>query len=140
MAAFHQTARSRTLRFRTFRERRWRRKTAICSRPQKWEGDLQVTEQEQEQLLSELKAFLHANNTAKGEKPPKKGLFSKVVVALCILIVIAYTSICLLMHGAHYSTGDLVRKDGVVWEAKKDMKPCVWEPTEGNEWTRRDDK
>ena len=43
-------------------------------------------------------------------------------------------------YGAHYSTGDLVRKDGVVWEAKKDMKPCIWEPTEGNEWTRRDDK
>lgn len=43
-------------------------------------------------------------------------------------------------YGAHYSTGDLVRKDGVVWEAKRDMKPCVWEPTEGNEWTRRDDK
>lgn len=43
-------------------------------------------------------------------------------------------------YGAHYSTGDLVRDEGVVWEAKKDMKPCVWEPTEGNEWTRRDDK
>lgn len=42
-------------------------------------------------------------------------------------------------YGAHYSTGDLVRKDGVVWEAKKDMKPCVWEPTEGNEWTKRED-
>lgn len=59
-----------------------------------------LTEQEQEQLLSELKTFLHAN-TAKGEKLPKKGLFSKVVVALCILIVIAYTSICLLMQWAH---------------------------------------
>lgn len=35
------------------------------------------------------------------EKPRKKGLFSKVVVALCILIVIAYTSICLLMQWAH---------------------------------------
>lgn len=42
-------------------------------------------------------------------------------------------------YGAHYTTGDLVRKDGVVWEAKKDMKPCVWEPTEGNEWTKRED-
>lgn len=42
-------------------------------------------------------------------------------------------------YGAHYITGDLVRKDGVVWEAKKDMKPCTWEPTEGNEWKRRDD-
>ena len=35
------------------------------------------------------------------EKPRKKGLFSKVVVTLCILIVIAYTSICLLMQWAH---------------------------------------
>lgn len=34
------------------------------------------------------------------EKPRKKGLFSKVVVTLCILIVIAYTSICLLMQWA----------------------------------------
>lgn len=42
-------------------------------------------------------------------------------------------------YGMHVHTGDLVRKDGVVWEAKKDMKPCIWEPTEGNEWTRRDD-
>lgn len=76
----------------------------FCSRPQKREereGDLQVTEQEQEQLLSELKTFLHEQNTAKGEKPPKKGLFSKVMVALCILIVIAYTSICLLMQWAY---------------------------------------
>lgn len=76
------------------------------------------------------------------EKPRKKGLFSKVVVTLCILIVIAYTSICLLMQwarGMHVHTGDLVRKDGVVWEAKKDMIPCVWEPTEGNEWKLRSD-
>lgn len=43
-------------------------------------------------------------------------------------------------YGMHVHTGDLVRKDGVVWEAKKDMIPCIWEPTEGNEWTRRDDK
>ena len=42
-------------------------------------------------------------------------------------------------YGMHVHTGDLVRKDGVVWEAKKDMIPCVWEPTEGNEWTKRDD-
>lgn len=42
-------------------------------------------------------------------------------------------------YGMHVHTGDLVRKDGVVWEAKKDMIPCIWEPTEGNEWTQRDD-
>ena len=101
-----------------------------------------MTEQEQEQLLSELKTFLHANNTTKGEKPPKKGLFSKVVVALCILLAVGYTGACLLMqwaHGMHVHTGDLVRKDGIVWEAKKDMIPCVWEPTEGNEWKLRSD-
>lgn len=42
MAAFHQTARPQTLRFRTFRKRRRRRTTTLCSRPQKWEGDLQM--------------------------------------------------------------------------------------------------
>lgn len=42
-------------------------------------------------------------------------------------------------YGMHIHTGDLVRKDGVVWEAKKDMIPCVWEPTEGNEWKLRSD-
>lgn len=57
-----------------------------------------MTEQEQEQLLSELKTFLHANNTTKREKPPKKGLFSKVVVALCLLsglgVCAAYFGFC----------------------------------------------
>lgn len=42
-------------------------------------------------------------------------------------------------YGMHVHTGDLVRKDGVVWEAKKDMIPCVWEPTEGNEFKLRSD-
>lgn len=42
-------------------------------------------------------------------------------------------------YGMHVHTGDLVRKDGTVWKAKKDMIPCVWEPMEGNEWTKRDD-
>ena len=42
-------------------------------------------------------------------------------------------------YGMHVHTGDLVRKDGVVWEAKKDMIPCVWEPTEGNECKLRSD-
>ena len=42
-------------------------------------------------------------------------------------------------YGMHVHTGDLVRKDGAVWEAKKDMIPCVWEPTEGNELKLRSD-
>lgn len=57
-----------------------------------------MTEQEQEQLISELKTFLHANNTTKREKPPKKGLFSKVVVLLCLLsglgVCAAYFGFC----------------------------------------------
>lgn len=73
---------------------------SCCNLQNQEEGVEILTEQEQEQLLSELKTFLHAN-AAKGEKLPKKGLFSKVIVALCILIVIAYTSICLLMQWAH---------------------------------------
>ena len=48
-----------------------------------------MTEQEQEQLLSELKTFLRANNTAKGEKPPKKGLFSRGVGGPWILMGMA---------------------------------------------------
>lgn len=42
-------------------------------------------------------------------------------------------------YGMHVITGDLVRDEGVVWEAKKDMKPCTWRPAEGNEWTKRED-
>ncbi len=42
-------------------------------------------------------------------------------------------------YGMHVITGDLVRDEGVVWEAKRDMKPCTWKPAEGNEWERRDD-
>lgn len=42
-------------------------------------------------------------------------------------------------YGMHVITGDLVRDEGVVWEAKKDMKPCIWRPAEGNEWKLRDD-
>ena len=42
-------------------------------------------------------------------------------------------------YGMHVITGDLVRDEGVVWEAKKDMKPCIWRPSEGNEWTKRED-
>ena len=42
-------------------------------------------------------------------------------------------------YGMHVHAGDLVRKDGAVWEAKKDMIPCVWEPTEGNECKLRSD-
>lgn len=100
-----------------------------------------MTDEELDRLAEKL-ADLKLSPQKTKEKPRKKGLFSKVVVTLCILIVIAYTSICLLMqwaYGMHVITGDLVRDEGVVWEAKKDMKPCIWRPAEGNEWTKRED-
>lgn len=53
-----------------------------------------MTDEELDRLAEKL-----ASQRTK-EKPRKKGLFSKVVVTLCILIVIAYTSICLLMQWA----------------------------------------
>lgn len=45
------------------------------------------------------------NNSYSSSKPNKKksrkGLYSKVIVALCILLAVGYTGICLLMQWAH---------------------------------------
>lgn len=77
------------------------------------------------------------DTTAQEHQPPD----SEGMLAIYVPYVVAGSDgVKPWAYGAHYSTGDLVRDEGVVWEAKKDMKPCVWEPTEGNEWTRRDDK
>lgn len=59
-----------------------------------------MTDEELDRLAEKL-ADLKLSPQKTKEKPRKKGLFSKVVVTLCILIVIAYTSICLLMQWAH---------------------------------------
>lgn len=44
------------------------------------------------------------NNSYSSSKPKKKknrkGLYSKVIVALCILLAVGYTGICLLMQWA----------------------------------------
>lgn len=58
-----------------------------------------MTDEELDRLAEKL-ADLKLSPQKTKEKPRKKGLFSKVVVTLCILIVIAYTSICLLMQWA----------------------------------------
>ena len=58
-----------------------------------------MTDEELDRLAEKL-ADLKLSLQKTKEKPRKKGLFSKVVVTLCILIVIAYTSICLLMQWA----------------------------------------
>lgn len=45
------------------------------------------------------------NNSYSSAKPKKKknrkGLYSKVIVALCILLAVGYTGICLLMQWVH---------------------------------------
>lgn len=51
-----------------------------------------MTDEELDRLAEKL-ADLKLSLQKTKEKPRKKGLFSKVVVTLCILIVIAYTSI-----------------------------------------------
>lgn len=57
-----------------------------------------MDQNEMGRLAADLREYLDRQ----GQRPKKrKGLFSKVIVALCILIVIAYTSICLLMQWAH---------------------------------------
>ena len=76
------------------------------------------------------------DTTAQGHQPPDATGMLAVYVPY---VVAGPDGVKPWAYGAHYSTGDLVRKDGVVWEAKKDMKPCVWEPTEGNEWKLRED-
>lgn len=55
-----------------------------------------MTEQEMERLTEDLRVYLDRHGTKK--KPKRKGIYSKVVVALCILLAIGYTCICLLMQ------------------------------------------
>lgn len=41
------------------------------------------------------------SNTKSKEKKKRKGLYSKIVVALCIMLAVGYTGICLLMQWVH---------------------------------------
>ena len=40
------------------------------------------------------------------------------------------------VYGMDISAGLYYSYEGATWFAKKDMSPCVWSPTEGNEWTK----
>lgn len=44
----------------------------------------------------------------------------------------------IFVYGQNVFIGDVCRDaDGVPWEARKDMLPCVWPPADGNEWGRQ---
>lgn len=63
-----------------------------------------MTDNEMETVVKQIAEYMEANtaNLAKAKKKKsRKGLYSKVVVALCILLAVGYTGICLLMQWVH---------------------------------------
>lgn len=63
-----------------------------------------MTDSEMEAIVQKLADYMDANSgtTVKArKKKSRKGLYSKVIVALCILLAVGYTGICLLMQWAH---------------------------------------
>lgn len=58
-----------------------------------------MTDKELEELTCDLKDFLQRQ---KGRSPRKKGLFSKAIVCVCLLLIVGYTAACLYMQ---YRTG-----------------------------------
>ena len=63
-----------------------------------------MTDSEMEAIVQKLADYMDANSgtSVKAKKKKnRKGLYSKVIVALCILLAVGYTGICLLMQWAH---------------------------------------
>lgn len=63
-----------------------------------------MTDAEMDAIVQKLADYMDANSgtTVKPKKKKsRKGLYSKVIVALCILLAVGYTGICLLMQWAH---------------------------------------
>lgn len=61
-----------------------------------------MTEEEMEKLTEDLRAYLDRQGTIPKQKPKRKGLFSKVIVCICLLLIVEYTAACLYMQ---YHTG-----------------------------------
>lgn len=59
-----------------------------------------MTDEEVEKMEQDLREFLDRQKKARPAK--KKGIYSKIIVALCVLLAVSYTGICLLMQ---YRTG-----------------------------------
>lgn len=63
-----------------------------------------MTDNEMETVVKQIAEYMEANtaSSAKAKKKKnRKGLYSKVIVALCILLAVGYTGICLLMQWVH---------------------------------------
>ena len=62
-----------------------------------------MTGEELDELATELQRFLASQRgTSSKKERSRKGLFSRLIVLLCIALAIGYTAICLLMQ---YRTG-----------------------------------
>lgn len=59
-----------------------------------------MTNEEADKLEQDLQEFLEQQKNVKPQK--RRGLYSKIIVALCVLLAVGYTGICLLMQ---YRTG-----------------------------------
>ena len=59
-----------------------------------------MTNEEAYKLEQDLQEFLERQK--KERAPKRRGIYSKIIVALCVLLAVSYTGICLLMQ---YRTG-----------------------------------
>lgn len=61
-----------------------------------------MTDNEMETVVKQIAEYMEATSPVQTSKIKKKksrkGLYSKVIVALCILLAVGYTGICLLMQ------------------------------------------
>ena len=63
-----------------------------------------MTDSEMEAVVRKLADYMDANSGTSvkaKKKKSRKGLYSKVIVALCISLAVGYTGICLLMQWMH---------------------------------------
>lgn len=57
-----------------------------------------MTDKELDELTNELQQFLASQKGTSTKKRNHKGLFSRLIVLLCIALAIGYTAICLMMQ------------------------------------------